>query len=101
MSNIVFPLSYNDNLRKKVEEGKLLNLSDTEYEGVDLLAMPIETLRSLRDDLDDNVSKLSHKLVRLISRQTELEDKINQNCQVVSAIIQGSRLDTIPNLNPF
>ena len=74
-----------------------MNLSDTEYEGGDLLAMPIETLRSLRDDLDDNVSKLSHKLVRLISRQTELEDKINQNCQVVSAIIQGSRLDTIPN----
>jgi len=53
--------------------------------------MPIDELRSLRDDLDENVSKLSHKLVRLISKQTEFEDKINQNCHVVSAIIQGTR----------
>ena len=36
-----------------------------------------------------NFLKLSHKLVRLISKQTETEDKINQNCQVVTAIIQA------------
>jgi hypothetical protein len=49
----------------------------------------LDLIKSLQNDLDEMVSKQSQKLVRLVSKQTDFEDKIAQNCQVVSAIIQA------------
>ena len=80
--------SHNRNLRDRVVEGKLISIDD-DYNQTDLLRMEQSELESFRVDLDDNISKLSKKLVRLTLNQNNLKDDIAQNCNVVSAIIQA------------
>ena len=84
----MFLNSHNRNLRDKVIEGKLISIDD-DYSHADLLRMETQELESFRADLDDNISKLSSKLVRLTLKQNGIKDDIAQNCQVVSAIIQA------------
>ena len=57
-------------------------------ENGDYFGMDVNDLIQIKNDLDDTVSQLSHKLVRLMGRQRELEGSINHNCDVVSAILQ-------------
>ena len=40
--------------------------------------MEVNDLIQIKNDLDDTVSQLSHKLVRLIGRQKEMENSISQ-----------------------
>jgi len=85
LSNIYH--SYNENLRNKVEEGELIKIDDAE--NGDFFDMEVNDLIQIKNDLDDTVSQLSHKLVRLIGRQKEMENSISHNCDVVSAILQA------------
>ena len=57
-------------------------------ENGDYFGMDVNDLIQIKNDLDDTVSQLSHKLVRLMGRQRELEGSISHNCDVVSAILQ-------------
>jgi len=48
----------------------------------DFMSMSEVELKLLKNDLDETVSQLSHKLVRLLGKQTDLENNIQQNCEV-------------------
>ena len=58
-------------------------------ENGDFFGMEVNDLIQIKNDLDDTVSQLSHKLVRLMGRQKEMENSISHNCDVVSAILQA------------
>ena len=80
--------SHNKNLRAKVEEGELIKIED-DGGADDMTSMSIDDLMTLKDELDETVSIQSSKLVRALSKQKDHLDSINQNCEVVSAILQA------------
>ena len=49
--------------------------------------MEVNDLIQIKNDLDDTVSQLSHKLVRLIGRQKEMENSISQGSTHQSLLI--------------
>ena len=51
--------------------------------------MEVNDLIQIKNDLDDTVSQLSHKLVRLIGRQKEMENSISQGSTHQNLLILG------------